>query len=917
MKSAAVKEKQRTLQQNDNYLQTATDFTETEWDRDPELQKRELLEQYDENSNKEIQSGSSDNGDEKQSNVETQKSGAVKSLFTKSTYSHAKKFSGYQVLNGIDVSQWQGNINWSKVKKSGVSYAIIRVGYRGSDSGSLREDTRYLSYIKGALKAGIKVGVYIYSQAVSEKEAREEANFVLKRIQGYNISMPVVLDYEFYTSTSGRLYKAHLSKREATNVCKAFCKTVENAGYTPMVYGNVDMLTNHLYGEEVAANADVWVANFGKNNGKDRNFATIYNGTYSFWQYTSRGNVPGISGNVDCNFWYKNTEATEISITDESISMVSNTEAYLYHSLMPAGSKDNIVWTSSNPAVAYVKDGYVYGVSQGETVITATTSTGATDTCKVFVTENMNNYEIGEIAAQNYSDAEVEPEVSLQSKVQVAAQGTTKKSVAVFAGPDDAYALVKTLSKNVDVVIEATLENYYAISFKVGQKNYTGFCKKSLIKAKKAYKTLVQNRDFMVKYSSNTEVGSGLVEATGISDWGYQGTISKIFEIKRVSIANATIAAISEQINQGVAVTPKVKVQYAGKYLVEGKDYEVVYQNNQYMQGSIPSGSAQAQIIVKGIGNFIGEKQVTYQICDMEIVSVEEIPEQVYTGNAICPPVKVYDKNGMLLADGVDYSVEYSNNIEVGDACAAITLLKEGTGQTKCSIYYQIVAKDVSQTNIKMEQAAAFQMANVIPAICVQDNEKVLQEGVDYTCTYAQNYNAGEGSVTIWGKGHYKGKKTQTFSIMPASISEVSVATIAKQYYKAGKVTPILTVKHGKEVLVRNRDYVVTYENNTKRGTATATVVGKGNYTGSKTVQFVIGKQKIANCKIAKIGNKKYKKTRICPKVSIRNGGKKLKKGRDYTVHYGVNKKVGKGTVTIKGKGNYSGKKTISFRIVK
>ena len=141
------------------------------------------------------------------------KTGIVKSPFTKSTYRHATRFKNHKVAHGIDVSEWQGNINWSNVKKAGVEFAIIRVGYRGSDTGALRADNRYIGYIKGALKAGIKVGVYIYSQATTPSEARAEANFLLKRIKGYNISMPVVLDYEFYTSTSGRLYHAHLTKR--------------------------------------------------------------------------------------------------------------------------------------------------------------------------------------------------------------------------------------------------------------------------------------------------------------------------------------------------------------------------------------------------------------------------------------------------------------------------------------------------------------------------------------------------------------------------------------------------------------------------------------------------------------------------------------------------------------------------------
>lgn len=214
------------------------------------------------------------------------------SFMTDKTYQVPK---GYNVFHGIDVSKWEGDINWNAVKKAGVDYAFIRVGYRGyGSSGNLAEDPNYEEYIDGALSAGIPIGVYIYSQAISSNEAIAEANFVLNRIKGYNITLPVVMDYEFY-GNEGRLYDAHLTKAEATANCRAFCETVSNAGYTPMVYANKSFLTDNLNAGEISQIAPIWLAHYTN--------STSYSGEYDYWQYSEEGRVDGINTNVDCNFF--------------------------------------------------------------------------------------------------------------------------------------------------------------------------------------------------------------------------------------------------------------------------------------------------------------------------------------------------------------------------------------------------------------------------------------------------------------------------------------------------------------------------------------------------------------------------------------------------------------------------------------
>ncbi|MCM1185882.1 MAG: Ig-like domain-containing protein [Lachnoclostridium sp.] len=193
---------------------------------------------------------------------------------------------------GIDVSKYNGNIDWNAVKNSGVSYVIIRVGYRGYTQGSLVDDSKFAANIKGATAAGLKVGVYFFTQAVDQVEAVEEASMVLERIKGYTISYPVFLDVE---PSGGKGRADSLSKETRTAVCKAFCETIQNSGYTAGIYANKTWLTEKIDTSQLSA-YKIWLAQYAA--------TPTYKGRYDMWQYKSTGKVSGISGNVDMNISY-------------------------------------------------------------------------------------------------------------------------------------------------------------------------------------------------------------------------------------------------------------------------------------------------------------------------------------------------------------------------------------------------------------------------------------------------------------------------------------------------------------------------------------------------------------------------------------------------------------------------------------
>lgn len=196
-------------------------------------------------------------------------------------------------LAGIDVSSYQQTIDWQQVKNAGVDFAMIRVGYRGYVSGKLDLDDCFLNNMEGAANAGIPVGVYFFSQALTEQEAIEEAEYVLNWIKGYDIQYPVVFDWE---EVPAEARTDNMNMLMLTSCALAFCKTIEEAGYTPAVY------FNQAYGYQqfnLPSLKDYvfWLAAYEE--------TPTFHYDFRMWQYTNQGAVAGISGAVDLNIYFK------------------------------------------------------------------------------------------------------------------------------------------------------------------------------------------------------------------------------------------------------------------------------------------------------------------------------------------------------------------------------------------------------------------------------------------------------------------------------------------------------------------------------------------------------------------------------------------------------------------------------------
>ena len=195
---------------------------------------------------------------------------------------------------GVDVSKYQTNIDWKAVKADGIDFAMIRVGYRGSTAGQIYTDEYFEKNIAGATAAGLKVGVYFYSQAINAEEAAEEAAFVLNAIRPYKVTFPVVFDWEIVGGSDARTYT--VSRAVLCESAKTFCSAVEDAGYDAMIYFT-QYLGYRKYILRQLSDYEFWYAEY---EAKPR---IVFN--FDMWQYSSTGSVNGIDGDVDLNIYFR------------------------------------------------------------------------------------------------------------------------------------------------------------------------------------------------------------------------------------------------------------------------------------------------------------------------------------------------------------------------------------------------------------------------------------------------------------------------------------------------------------------------------------------------------------------------------------------------------------------------------------
>jgi len=387
--------------------------------------------------------------------------------------------------------------------------------------------------------------------------------------------------------------------------------------------------------------------------------------------------------------------------------------------------------------------------------------------------------------------------------------------------------------------------------------------------------------------------------ATSVNSAAYSGVVvvTAIFP----ATGSLAIDPIEAQIYTGSEITPKVTVKEGAMMLTLNADYTVSYNDN------INVGTATVTVI--GVGNYAGDSGSTSFAINPKVITfdIDPISEQTYTGSEITPVITIKDDLKTLTLD-TDYSVSYSNNINVDDN-ALVTVIGIGNYEGSAGSAIFKINPKVIDFDIDSIAAQIYTGNPITPTVTVKDGSTTLSKDIDYTVAYSNNINTGTNTatVTVSGIGNYAGSSgSKLFSISSKSTT-FDIDPIAAQTYNGSPITPAVTVKDGGKTLTLGADYTVLYSDNTNAGTnAMVTVTGIGNHEGIKTIYFTIN-PKVINFTIDSIAAQTYTGSAFTPTVTVKDSSTILTLNTHYTVSYSNNTNTGTATVNISGAGNYAG----------
>lgn len=447
-------------------------------------------------------------------------------------------------------------------------------------------------------------------------------------------------------------------------------------------------------------------------------------------------------------------------------------------------------------------------------------------------------------------------------------------------------------------------------------------------------KMLTEGKDYTVSYQNNTKAGTATVKVTGKGN--YKDAKTKTFEILPAQFSeNETVIVLNKDafvFNNNKQKATIAAVYHNSVRLTKNKDYTITYSNiNSLEEGTYT-------LTITGKGNYAGSVDTTYLITkDLKPVSslgIFGVKAATYTGEPIYQDVVVRD-NGTELKLGVDYVLEYRDNVEVGMGFVTIRGLGNYAGSVTKNFRISAIKLNANNTTLTGLPTEVKYNGEVRPEVRLTMGNLVLIEGEDYTVTYKNNAKVGTANVQIKGIGNYAGSFSKSFKITAINLSngqDIIAATVPAQPYQKGGSKPDLVLfdcYNGVE-LVSGKDYTLTYKNNSKQGTATVTAKGKGNYTGTISKEFTITASDLSAL-TATAADKKFANSKNNFKSNIvitDTNGKKLAAGTDYDKNvvytYADGQPIAAGTivpagtvvkVTAQGKGNYTGSATAEFRI--
>ncbi|MBQ1696778.1 MAG: T9SS type A sorting domain-containing protein [Bacteroidales bacterium] len=344
-----------------------------------------------------------------------------------------------------------------------------------------------------------------------------------------------------------------------------------------------------------------------------------------------------------------------------------------------------------------------------------------------------------------------------------------------------------------------------------------------------------------------------------------------------------------------------------GATLVKDTDYEMVFSSN--------TNVGTAKITIKGIGNYEGETFKEFQIIsrDIEAAVISDIDDVTYNGNAFAPEFSVTLADKTLVLN-TDYDFRFENNTNVGIASLIVTA--KGNYSGKIVKNFKIKAQNISAAEVSSVADQTFTGAAIKPVITVKLSGKELKENTDFDVVYNDNVNVGTATAKITGILNHEGSKSLTFNILQRSINDAEVSGVADKVYDGTAQTCDFTVKIGNNTLAASKDFDFVYDNNTNVGTAKLTITGKGNYKDVIVKQFMIKGVDISAATVTTLDDFLYAGDESTPYFEVELDGAKLNKDTDYDFVFVSNAFDGFATLTITGKGNYSGEIVKTFEVI-
>ena len=527
--------------------------------------------------------------------------------YTKKTYKHTHAKTKY-IYYGIDVSHWQGTVNWSKVKAAGISFVFIRCSYTSLKSFNLHTDPKFTANVTAAAAAGLKVGVYHYSGATSATEAKKEANYVLKVIKPYKskITLPVMFDYEPGARVTANYKKT--SKTTRTKYATTFCNAAKAAGYTSGVYCSTSWFPDYFNISSLSSYSN-WDAHWATKN--------TYTGAYDFWQYSSKGKVSGIGGSVDCNFWYTNTKIAGAATDNGAFTGDATPKP---EAASTALTTPYVTTSSVNYRMAPGTSGTKAGTLAKGTVINLVYGYHKTVNGEKWYKFNYNGHAY--YIHEDYVDREVlQNHIAAQDLTYHASASTSAAAKGTFSDGTKVQVVQggsQTANGTQWHKVKVGSSYYYATAKHLTPaETFMASAAKKNVNVRTKAGTNQKKATYIYTGTPVTVVNGKAVAVSG-ERWEQVKIGSKYYYIlgsyltkasssKALTAANTTVVLKYTSLPYtGKALTPAVTVTYNGTRLVNGTDYVVTYSNNKE--------PGTATVKVTGQGSYRGSLSKTFQI---------------------------------------------------------------------------------------------------------------------------------------------------------------------------------------------------------------------------------------------------------------------------------------------------------------